>query len=99
MKHLFKILFFVILFSQSVFAASCEIDQIEMRIQIAKYGAIFTPGCPKNSQWFGINRVSDASTTDLTKCSAVCFYTAGEGSQGKECRWEKGNWGNTLGCS
>lgn len=97
MKYI-KILLLSALFSPGVFAASCELDKVQMYNQIGKYQSISTAGCPVNGYGLGVNQVLNVLETTSSTCSAVCFYLSGPGSQGVQCNWSKGDWGNTLAC-
>jgi hypothetical protein len=99
MKQLLKIVTLTALFSQTVYAASCDIDQTQMQAQISQYASINTQGCPFNQLEWGINQVKNVQNVSSTKCSATCVYASGPGSQGVDCTWEKGNWGDTLACN
>ncbi|WP_367607241.1 hypothetical protein [Legionella sp. W05-934-2] len=98
MKAVLKVvcLFFVI-FVQSSFAASCDIDKGQMYDQISKYGSISTKGCPFNAFGWGVVSITNPVASSGS-CSATCSYASGPGSQGVSCSWEKGNWGDTLTC-
>ena len=97
MKYV-KAMLLAALFSQGVYAASCDIDKAQMYNQISKYQSISTPGCPANGYGWGISQVINVSETTTNICSATCFYLIGPGSQGVKCDWNKGDWGNTLTC-
>jgi len=95
MKHILKAILLATVFSQGIYAATCETDLTQIRDQIAKYGSVTTIGCPPDSLGYGINNVILKGISSKS-CAAACVYA--HGGALKNCNWEIGNWGNSLTC-